>query len=145
MSGFSVYLDNKIIDHLFKGTSFSTPTKYLALFTSSAGLDTNATSTWASKELPSTAGSYARLALPNTIWSAAASGSTSNTSELSYSVATSTWGTVTHIGIMDAATGGNVLAWGALANPVTLVEEGRNIETGDQLIVRANALTVKLA
>ena len=145
MSGFSTYLDDKIIDHVFKGTAFSTPTKYLALFTSNAGLDTNTSSTWSKNELPSSAGSYARLALPNTIWTAADSGATSNSSELAYSVATSYWGNVTHIGIMDAVTGGNVLAWGALANPVTLEEEGRNIETGDQLIVRTNALTVKLA
>lgn len=144
MSGFSVYLDNMIIDHIFKGTFFYTPTKYLALFTSSEGLATNTESTWASKELPSSAGSYSRLALPDTLWSDAVYGSTSNTSELVYPVATSTWGTVTHIGILDSDTGGNVLAWGAIVNPSTNVEEGRNIQTGDQLIIRPSALTVKL-
>ena len=145
MSGFSTYLDNKIIDHLFKGTSYSTPTKYLALFTASTGLDTNTSSSWSAKELTSAAGAYSRLSLPNSIWKAAATGATSNSSELSFQVATTTWGKVTHVGIMDAATGGNCLAWGALANPVTGAEEGRTIETGDQLIVRTDALTVKLA
>lgn len=142
MSGFSVYLDNKLIDHVFKGTTYASPTKYLALFKQSTGLDSN--SGFADYELPSS-GAYARLALPNSIWSAAASGVTKNTSELAFEIATTNWGEVTHIGIMDAATGGNCIAWGALANPVTGAEEGRDIETGDQLIIRANALTVKLA
>lgn len=145
MSGFSTYLDNKIIDHLFKGTTYTTPTKYLALFTSSTGLDTNTSDTWSANELTSAAGAYARVSLPNSIWTTASTGQTSNNVELSYEVATTNWGEVTHVGIMDAATGGNCLAWGALANPVTGVEEGRNIETGDQLIVRTSALTVKLA
>ena len=34
MSGFSVTLDNQLLDAVFKGTAFTTPDKYLALFTS---------------------------------------------------------------------------------------------------------------
>ena len=143
MAGFSVYLDNKLIDHVFKGTTYSSPTKYLALFTSSTGLDTN--SNFVNNELSSAAGSYSRLSLPNSIWSSAEEGVTKNTSELAFEIATTLWGEVTHVGIMDSAEGGNCLAWGALSNPITGMEEGRTIETGDQLIIRANALTVKLA
>lgn len=142
MSGFSTYLDNKVIDHLFKGTSYATPTKYLALFKSATGLDTN--TSWSANELTSAAGAYARVALPNTLWTSAASGVTKNNAEVAFAVATTHWGEVTHVGIMDAATGGNCIAWGALANPVTGAEEGRDVETGDQIIIRTNALTVKL-
>lgn len=142
MSGFSTYLDNKVIDHLFKGTAYSTPTKYLALFKAATGLDTN--TGWSSNELTSAAGAYARVALPNTLWTTAASGVTKNNAEVAFAVATTHWGEVTHVGIMDAATAGNCIAWGALANPVTGAEEGRDVETGDQLIIRTNALTVKL-
>ena len=41
-SGFSVFLDNKLLDAVFKGTPYTTPTKYVALFSSDAGLATNA-------------------------------------------------------------------------------------------------------
>lgn len=142
MSGFSTYLDNKVIDHLFKGTEYSTPDKYLALFKSEDGLSTN--SNWSSNELSSSARAYARIALPNTLWTTAASGVTKNNADVAYAVAAAHWGEVTHVGIMDAATGGNCIAWGALVNPITGAEEGRDIETGDQLIVRAGAITVKL-
>ena len=41
-SGFSVYLDNKLLDLLFDGTAYTTPSKYVALFSTDAGLATNA-------------------------------------------------------------------------------------------------------
>ena len=143
MSGFSTYLDNKLIDHVFSGVSFETPSKYLALFTASTGLDVN--SGWENSELPSTAAAYARVELPHDIWSTADNGETATLYDTQFAVANSHWGNVTHVGIMDSAIGGNVLAWGALANPVTGVTESRNIETGDQLVVRAGALNVTLA
>ena len=143
MSGFSTYLDDKIINHVFKGVAYTPPTKYLALFRQSTGLQNN--SGFASFELGSSDGEYTRIALADSSWASSSNGATYNTVELSFPVATTDWGEVTHVGIMDAATGGNCIAWGALANPVTGVAEGRDVEVGDQLIIRANALTVTLA
>lgn len=143
MSGFSTYLDDKIINHVFKGVDYTPPTKYLALFRQSTGLQNN--SGFASFELGSSDGAYARVALVDSMWSSSSNGMTKNTEELSFPIATTDWGEVTHVGIMDAATGGNCIAWGALANPVTGVAEGRDVEVGDQLILRANTLTVTLA
>lgn len=143
MSGFSTYLDDKIIDHVFKGVFYAQPTKYLALFRQSTGLQDN--SGFASFELGSSDGSYARVAIDDSVWSSSSNGMTNNTEELSFPIATTDWGEVTHIGIMDAAMGGNCLAWGALANPVTGEAEGRDVEVGDQLIIRVNALTITLA
>ena len=143
MSGFSTYLDDNIINHIFKGVVYTPPTKYLALFRQSTGLQDN--HGFASFELASSDGAYARVALEDSMWSPSFNGVTKNTEELSFPVATTDWGEVTHIGIMDAATGGNCIAWGALANPVTGEAEGRDVEVGDQLIIRVNALTVTLA
>lgn len=143
MSGFSTYLDDKIINHVFKGVAYTPPTKYLALFKQSTGLQNN--SGFASFELGSSDGAYTRIALSDSSWASSSNGATYNTEELSFPIATTDWGEVTHVGIMDAATGGNCIAWGALANPVTGESEGRDVEVGDQLIIRVNALTVTLA
>lgn len=144
MSGFSVYLDNKILDHLFKGTSYATPTKYLAIFTSGEGLTENTSATWSKNELQSTAKAYHRIALANSTFDAAASSAVQNNVNYEFPVAESDWGTVSHVAIMDAAIGGNVLAWGAIRNPVTLAEQPREILTGDQFIVRRETMVIRL-
>ena len=143
MSGFSTYLDDKLINHVFKGVTYDSPIKYLALFRQETGLQNN--SGFASFELGFSDGAYTRIALPDSVWASSSNGFTSNVEDLSFPIATTNWGEVTHVGIMDASTSGNCIAWGALANPVTGEAEGRNVEVGDQLIIRANALTVTLA
>ena len=143
MSGFSTYLDDSIINHVFKGVVYTPPTKYLALFRQDTGLQNN--SGFESFELGSLDGAYTRIAMSDSSWAPSSDGTTYNIEELSFPVATTDWGEVTHIGIMDADTGGNCIAWGALANPVTGEVEGRDVEVGDQLIIRVNALTVTLA
>jgi DMSO/TMAO reductase YedYZ molybdopterin-dependent catalytic subunit len=40
--------------------------------------------------------------------------------EVAFPTATADWGTITHVGIRDAATGGNLLFYGAVDNPRTL-------------------------
>ena len=47
-------------------------------------------------------------------WDIALSGATQNTTAIAFQKATVDWGTVTHVGIFDAATGGNMIAWAAL-------------------------------
>jgi hypothetical protein len=42
---------------------------------------------------------------------AAASGQIANTAQISFATPTASWGTIVAIGIYDAATGGNLLAW----------------------------------
>lgn len=143
MSGFSTYLDDKLLDHVFKGVNYSSPSKYLALFKQPTGLASN--SGFAQYELSSSAGGYSRIELANSAMSTSSNGVTKNTVELSFPIATTAWGEVNTIGIMDSDTGGNCIAWGSLANPVTGVAEGRDVEVGDQLILRVDSFTVKLA
>lgn len=145
MSGFSVHLDNKILDHLFKGTAYATPTKYLAIFKAGDGLTENASATWSANELNTTTDkAYHRIVLANTTFDAAANSAVVNNVNYEFPVAESDWGTVSHVAIMDAQTGGNVLAWGAIRNPVTLAEQPREILTGDQFIVRRETMVIRL-
>ena len=144
MSGFSTYLDNKILDHVFKGTNYTTPAKYLGLFTGSDGLTENNSSAWSKKELQSTAKAYARVQLTNASFNKATNSATVNNRNFEFPVAESDWGTISHVAILDASTGGNVLAWGAIRNPVTMDEQPREVLTGDQFIVRSDTMVIRL-
>jgi hypothetical protein len=126
MAAMSDFLENKTIDHLFRGVSFTAPAAlYIGLYT--------VTPTDAGGGTEVTGGAYARVALaPSTTnWastggagtttnpSAGTSGTTSNNSAITFPTATAAWGTVVAVGIFDAATAGNLHWWGPLtANQV---------------------------
>lgn len=125
MAAMTDYLENKLIDHLFRGTAFAAPA---ALF---VGLLT-AGPTDGSAGTEVTGGSYARVSYtPNaTNWantqasgttaSTGTGGTTSNTGAITFPAPTATWGTITHFAIYDASTAGNMLWWGALAQSKTV-------------------------
>jgi hypothetical protein len=103
VSAFSNYLENKVMDHVFGGVNYTAPsTLYLALYTSNP--DEGNTGTEVS------GGSYARQTIAFTVTNNLAS----NTSAIEFPVATGTWGTITHIGVMDSLTTGNLLAYAQL-------------------------------
>lgn len=110
MAGKSDYLENKILDHVLKNTSYSSPAAvYMALFSAApndAGGGTEVSG-----------GSYARTAIT---FAAAASGATSNSGAVTFPTASADWASaadLTHFGIFDASTVGNLLYWGALTDP----------------------------
>jgi hypothetical protein len=93
MAAFSDYLENQLINHTLRNTSYTSPANvYVALFTATTGLETNSPSAEVS------GGSYARLAVT---FSAPSGGATSNSAELAWTTATANWGTVTHFAIVD--------------------------------------------
>jgi len=111
------YLENKLIDHLFRGTPFTAPsTLYVALFTAAPGEAGGGTEV--------SGGSYARVGVANsaTEWDAPVGGNatTANTNAITFPAPTADWGQVTHWGIFDAATGGNLLIYAALNTPKTI-------------------------
>jgi len=127
MSKISNYLENVIINHFLRNTPTSSPSAvYLALYTSDP--------TDADTGTEVSGGSYARQAIT---FSAPSNGSTSNSSTITFPTATGNWGTITHIGIRDASSGGNLLFYGPLATSKT-------ITTGDQFIVNSGNLTVTI-
>ena len=128
MSAMSDYLENKVLDHVLGTTSYTMPTTvYIGLSTGSFADDNSGT------EL--TGGSYARQSIA---FDAAASGTTDNTSAVDFPVATANWGTVSHYGLFDASSGGNLLVHGAFASSKT-------VETGDVLRIGAGELDITAA
>lgn len=110
--GKSNYLRQKVIDHVLRNTSLTSPTTvYAALYT------TNPTAADTGTEV--SGGGYARVAM--TFSAPTAGGATDNSGVVTFPTATANWGTVTHFGIRDALTGGNLLYFAALTNPRTIL------------------------
>lgn len=118
-TGATRYVREAFLEALFRGASWlSLPgSLYLSLHTGDPG-DSGANEVAASD--------YARLALPRTTadWTLSDDGLgmtwVENASDITFPSPTQDWGTVSHIAIWDAATGGTCLWTGALAAPVTL-------------------------
>lgn len=119
----STYLKNKIIKHVLGEASFTMPTNvYLALYRTDPTVDDTGNEV--------SGGSYARQQLS---FATAVNGAkASNTSETFSSMPAVT---VTHWGIRDASSGGNLLYFGAFDLPIQL-NAGNNlpIASGDIVI-----------
>ncbi len=127
MSAFSNYLENKVLLHVFGGSAYSAPaTLYLALYTSDPGDGNTGT------ECSGT--SYARQTITFTVVNDTAS----NNAAVEFPVAGSSWGTITHVGILDNLTSGNLLAHGALT-------ASKAIASGDVFRVENGDLDITLA
>ena len=127
MGSFSDYLENELLDHVFKTGAYTAATNlYVALRTSTPDdADTGST-------LPGelTGGGYVRIKC-NT-WDAAAWGATENSQTVTFAQATADLGTVTHFAICDATTNANCLGWGALsASRVISSGDTYSFATGD--------------
>lgn len=117
----------------YLGKSLTIPaTVYVAVTTTSP----NATSTGVGLTEP-TGGSYSRVAVTNntTNFSFDNYNAVYNTNDIVFPVATGFWGRLGYWALVDAATAGNVLAYGTL-NPVATVV------SGDRLTIVANSLSV---
>lgn len=125
---FSNYLETKVLDHVFGGTAYTAPsTLYVALFTA------DPTDADSGTEVTTVGTAYAR----QTVTFTTSGATTSNDSAVEYATATSNYGTVSHIGIYDASTGGNLLAHASLTSSKT-------IETGDVFRIPAGDLDITL-
>ena len=125
MGSFSDYWENEILDHLFGKGSYTPPTIYVGLSTADPGDDGTGLSE------PSGNG-YARVATSAADWNSASGGSLDNADAIDFAEATGDWGTITHFGLFDAATGGNVLAHGALTLSKTISNgDTARFATGD--------------
>lgn len=117
----SVYLEKKLLDHVWGKTTFTAPaTTYWALLTVAC------TDSGGGTEV--TGGSYARVAVTNntTNWPNATGGSPSSKSNgtaITWPTPSAGWGTPIVAAEYDASTGGNLLRWGYIVTP-TLVSNG---------------------
>lgn len=110
----STYLANKIYDHVYRNTAYTSPTTvYCALFTSSASLAALKAGTITNEV---SGGSYARVAVT---FNAPTDGDGS-AGTVTFTTATAGWGTVRFIAMIDASTAGNVLTYAQLTSDVTI-------------------------
>lgn len=109
------YFENLVLDAIL-GSSRGADvpaTVYVGLFTSApddgGGGD----------EVESSGTGYARVAVANTDdnWPDAASGTKVCATKIQFPLVVSTWGDLSHFGIFDAATDGNLLVYGEIATP----------------------------
>ena len=134
---FTDYLEDKILKHIFTGTSYTSPT------TIYVGLHTSASSDAAAGTEVS-GGAYARqtaaFAVTGTNPTEAAT-----TAAIEFPVATASWGTVTYAGVYDALTGGNLLAYAELTDPTDFVTAlPKAIDVGDVFRISAGNLKIRL-
>ena len=134
---FSNYLENKVLNHVFGGTSYSAPaTLYVGVFTTAAS-DTDL-----GTEV--SGGSYARQSVAMTV-SGTSPTQAANNAAIEFPEATASWGTITYAGIFDASTGGNMLAWAQLTDPIDAVTPlPKTITTGDILRIAPGNIKVTL-
>lgn len=136
MAAMSDFLENKLIDWLFRGQAIgitgasagagSGPTNlYVGLLTaapSDAGGGTEVTGgSYARVTFASTMANWAGTqAAASTTASTGTSGTTSNNNALTFPAPTANWGTITHFGVYDASSAGNLLLWGSLSTSKTV-------------------------
>ena len=128
MAEISNYLENALINVTLRATSYTAPTTvYVALYT------TDPTDADTGTEV--TGGSYARTAVT---FAAPSNGVTTNSADVTFPTATGSWGTVTHIGIRDASTAGNLLYH-------TPLDTSKTVTSGDIFKISTGNLSVTLA
>tara|TARA_B110000046_G_scaffold81414_1_gene89729 strand:+ start:423 stop:803 length:381 start_codon:yes stop_codon:yes gene_type:complete len=124
---FSNYLSNEILDHVFSGNAFTAPSNYyVALYTVAPTASGGGTEV--------TGGGYVRRAATFTT---SATQST-NQSAIEFPTATAAYGNVVAAAVLDATSGGNLLAFANLT-------AAKNIAIGDVLRIPANDLDINLA
>lgn len=125
MTALSNYLETEMLEWAFTNAGGTRPTAwYVALFTAAPS------DTGGGTELST--GGYARQAVTFTV-----TGDTASNNAVIDFVSSGDWGNITHVGIFDASTAGNLLAWGALA-------AARDPASGDTIRFAASALTITL-
>jgi hypothetical protein len=129
MGGLSDYFSNKWTDLELRAQAFSLPTPwYIALFTAAPSNSGGGTEV--------SGGSYARVSFTpddSTLYStqgdtsatsSGTGGATANVAAIDFPAPSADWGTVTHWGIYDASSGGNLLYWTTMTTPQTIVYQG---------------------
>ena len=130
MAEFSDYLENALINAVLRNTSYTSPaTVYVSLYVS------DPTDADSGTEVSTSGTGYARTAVT---MGAPSNGVSTNSADVTFPTSTSGWGTVTHIGIHDASTAGNLLFHSPL-------DTSKTIDSGDIFKIETGNLSVTLA
>lgn len=118
--------ENTVLDWLLTTDSATRPTSwYVGLFTDDPGEAGSGTEV--------SGGSYARTSVSFSITDNAAT----NSAAVEFPEATASWGTITHIGVMDASSGGTMIVHAALTS-------SKAIASGDVFRINAGDLDITL-
>jgi len=130
MAGFSDYLEDKVLDHVFGGSAYTAPsTLYVALYTVAP------TDTGGGTEV--SGGAYARQTATFSV-SGTDPTTASNTAAIEYPTATADYGTVVAVGVFDASSSGNLLAYANLST-------SKVVSSGDIFRFNTGDLDITLA
>ena len=123
---FSNDFETRVLQYIFTTGSVTRPTAWhVALYTAAPNDSGGGTEV--------SGGAYARQSVAFSV-----SGNTAtNSGAVEYPTATASYGTVSHVGVFDAATGGNLIAYAALS-------ASKAIDTGDVFRVPAGDLDITL-
>ena len=123
---FTNFLETEILDHVFAGAAYTAPsTKYIGLFTAAPGEAGGGTEISGS--------GYTR----KSIVFATSGATTSNNAAVEFPTATGNWGTITHVGVFDAATSGNLMVYATLT-------ASKAVASGDVFRVPSGDLDITL-
>lgn len=132
---FSDYTETKVLDHIFGNTAYSAPgTLYVALFTAAPSDSGGGTEV--------TGGSYARVSKTNNATNFPNATGTSPTTKsngtvVTFPTATANWGTVVAMGVFDASSSGNLIAWADLT-------ASKVVNNGDTASFAVSSLVITL-
>lgn len=131
MSSFTDYTENLVLNWLLTTNSATRPTAwYVGLFTAAPS------DTGGGTEV--SGNGYARAATGTISVSGTSPTTATNAAAIEFAAASGgNWGTITHAGIFDSLTTGNLLAWAPLTT-------SRTINNGDVLRIPAGDLDVTL-
>ena len=133
MAGFTSFLEKEVLDHVFEGSTYEMPKKWVTLFTAAPADGSSGT------EVTSTGG-YTRI--DSTTWTAASttastSAFTVNSTAIVFPTATGSWGTVDYFGLCTSSAAGAILAWSSLT-------VSKTIATGDSVTFSSGSITIRL-
>jgi hypothetical protein len=131
MAGFSNYSENLVLTWLLTASTATRPSgRYVALYTVAPGEGSAGT------EVSTSGTAYVRQSATFTV-SGDSPTEAENSVAIEFPTATASWGTIVAASVMDAETGGNILAFANLGT-------SKAIDTGDVLRFNVGALTVTL-
>lgn len=127
---FTDYLEEKLLKHAFTNTSYTPPsTIYIGLFTAAPS------DTGGGTEVSGNA--YARVSASLSV-SGTSPTTATNGSAIEFAAASGgNWGTITYVGVFDASTSGNLMAYADLTT-------SRVVNDGDIFRIPASSLTITL-
>ena len=129
MSAASDYTENLALTYLLTSGSATRPTAwYVGLHTA------DPTDAGTGAEVSTSGTAYTRKTVAFTVTNDTAS----NSGTVTFNAATANWGTISHVGVWDAASGGNLLFHGS-------VTSAKTIETGDTFQISTGNLDITLA